>query len=210
MKRELQNLLFTWPKVYIRDTDIAILVKKSLDARYNLIKRAVKDGLIIQLKKGFYFIKNPYRKEIPNLFEIAQLLYGPSYISLESALSYHQWIPEAVYTITSVSTKRARQFDTSLAVFSFMRVPEELFHLGVERVESKRDIFLMASPWRALADYLYVYRKSWKKLIDISLDLRIESETLRNSDKNILKELAKLYPSTRVRKQLATFLKELS
>jgi hypothetical protein len=205
-KNDLQNILLTWPKAFINDTDLLILLNCSPNARYSLIKRAMQSGWLIQLKKGFYLIGKPYKASHPNLFEIAPLLYGPSYISLESALSYHQWIPEAVYTTTCATIQRAKRFKTAVGLFSFMRVPTPHFYLGVDRIESTNGIFLLASPWRALADYVYIYKKLWGKRSDMALDLRIESDSLLTSDEALLKELSEKYPSVRVRAQLKILL----
>jgi predicted transcriptional regulator of viral defense system len=104
----------------------------------------MKEGKLIPLRRGLYLISKPYSNTFPNLFEIAQLIYGPSYISLESALAYHHWIPEAVYTTTSVSFKRNALFNTSIGQFHFSYVPNENFYMGVERVETKEAVFLKA------------------------------------------------------------------
>lgn len=210
MKEKLRLLLMNQKKPYIRDIDIIIALKLSDDARYSLIKRAKKEAWLTPLKKGLYLIEKPYRKQEPNLFEIAQFLYGPSHISLESALSYHQWIPEAVYTTTSVTPLRTNEFKTSLTLFSFSHVPIDYFYSGTNRVESTDEVFFISSPWRALADLIYVQRKHWECLDDISLDLRIEPEVLYESDIQTLEELANHYPSVRVRKQLKAYLEEVN
>lgn len=209
MKENLRNFLMNQTKPYIQDKDLITVLKTGADSRYSVIKRAKKEGMVTPLKKGLYIIEKPYCKDKVNLFEIAQLLYGPSHISLESALSYHQWIPEGVYTITCVTPLRHREFNTHLGLFSFLHVPIEYFYLGVTRIASKNEIFFIADPWRSLADYLYVNRKSWDTIKDISMDLRVELETMLNSNIDSLRELSQLYPSPRVRKQLKIFLKEL-
>lgn len=210
MNNKLQNILLTWPKVVIRDVDLLIELPGSNNARYSIIKRALKSGKLLLLKKGLYLIPKPYQKYPPNLFEIAQVLYGPSYISLESALSFHSWIPEGVYTTTSVSTKRSINFDTPLGYFTFKAIPPKLFYLGVERIEYQEHIMLVASPWKALADYIYIRKKTYNKINELTLDLRIEIDSLLTADKSILVQLTKLYPSKRVRQYLNSLLKEVN
>ena len=205
MKTDLDTLLYTWPQSVITDNDLAVLLSGTRDRRYALIKRAIRDEKLIHLKKGLYFIGKPFKTALPNLFEIAQRIYGPSYISLESALSYHNWIPEAVYTVTSVCPKRNNHFMTSLGVFNYSHVPNKNFYMSVERVESEAGTFLMATPIKALADYVYVYRKLWHNFEDVSLDLRVEMENIRSIDKQEIELLVKNYPSRRV----GTFLKKL-
>jgi len=75
------------------------LIPSTDNRRFGLVKRWIKKGEIIQLKQGIYLLVEKNRKRGVNLFQIAQILYEPSYISLESALSYHGWIPEAVLSI---------------------------------------------------------------------------------------------------------------
>jgi len=162
------------------------------DSRYSLVKRWLKQGKIIRLKKGLYVLGEKNRKKGLNLFQAAQMLYGPSYISLESALSYHGWIPEAVRTVTSAVAKRGREIRTPVGVFSYTPVKFSNFFAGVARVENEGGVFLMASPWRALADYIYAYRKTWKGLKPVVEDLRIDPENFKNTD---FKELEELYNS---------------
>ncbi len=212
MKQEFENILFNWPNQCIRDIDLTILLSCSKDARYSLVKRALKNKNLILLKRGVYLIGKPYKRTPPNLFEAAQQLYGPSYISLQSALSYHQWIPEAVYTTTSVTVKRSNHFKTPLGEFSFSAIPSSNFYMGVERVVESNAVYLMADPWKALADYIYIYKPLWKTLSDVTMDLRIELEALKSVDKstlNTLKVLTSNYPNNRVKKVLTLLQREL-
>src|ERR1700733_10924754 len=100
MKKNIRDLLADWPRSFIRDVDIAELLNKTDNARYSIVKRALKAGLLIQVRKGLYLIASKIKQILPDEFELALLIYQPSVISLESALSYHGWIPEAVYTTT--------------------------------------------------------------------------------------------------------------
>jgi hypothetical protein len=97
---------------------------------------------------------------------VAQRIHGPGYISLETALSHHAWIPEAVYAVTSASLDRSNEFDTPPGHFSFTRVPQETLYAEVSRVEKEDgDSFLLASPLKALADYVYVHKCDWNRSI---------------------------------------------
>lgn len=214
MSNELDKILLSWKKPYIKDTDLEILLPVTANARYGLVKRALKKGRLTQLKRGLYQIHNPYQQIKPSLFEIAQLIYGPSYISLLSALSYHQWIPEAVYTTTSVTPKRSNYFETPIGDFSFSTCPVSNFYVGVERVEritesNSSSVYLMATPWKALADYYYVYKPDWKSSADIEMDLRIDVETLATEEKGILKAISMHYNSPRVRTFFGDLRKDL-
>lgn len=206
----LEHLLSEWPRSFIRDVDLARLLNKTNNARYALVKRALKAKTLVRLRKGLYLIPGNNHDTLPHEFELALHLYQPSYVSLESALSYHGWIPEAVYTTTSVSSKRAQEFKTSLGIFSYKRIPEQSFYMGVERVATAAGIFFIADPWKALADVIYTQKKIWSSLEALEEDLRIEKSIAMGSDVTQLKTLAKTYPSPRVRRQLMLFLLEIT
>lgn len=194
---------------YFSDTLLKNIIKGSKDRRYSLVKRWLKQGAIIRLKRGIYVLGEKYRNKGQNLFQAAQMLYGPSYISLESALSYHGWIPEAVYTVTSAVEKRAKEIRTPLGVFSFTPVSYNTFFTGVDRVESDNGIFLMASPWRALADYVYVYRKDWKGFNAAAESLRIDREVLGMTNRKLMEEIRDSARNKRVKVFIQTCMEEM-
>lgn len=176
------------------DTTVRHLIKGTDHRRYGLVKRAIESGEILHLRRGLYMLANKYQRGPCNLHEIAQKIYGPSYVSLESALAYHGWIPEAVYAVTSASIKRSIRIETPLGVFNYNRIPSNKFFVGVQRITSGKSVFLMASPWRALADYVYVYKKKWRSLKPLVESLRIDESHFKNVDFQLLDEL---YQSTR-------------
>jgi len=114
------------------------------------ISRNLKSGLFLKLRNNYYMLKDSN----PPLYSIANKLYQPSYISLESALSYYGIIPEVVYTVTSVTTKPTREFKTPKSVFSYQRIKKSVF-AGYNSVTIEGKIVLLAQPEKALADYLY-------------------------------------------------------
>ena len=205
-----EKLLLEWPLSTIRDVDIATVLSDSAPRRYAVVNRALKKGVLTRLRRGIYLIGKPFRKASPSYFEIAHSLYGPSYISFESALFYHQWIPEAVYTTLSATAKRAREFDTPLGIFQYIHVPDRLYYLGVQRVGREEEAFYLADPWKALADHYYAHSRSWKRLEDVCLDMRIEIENMQEADLTTLKLLLEYYPSSRVRKFLSNIFRSLA
>lgn len=210
MNKDLRDILEAWPYQVIRDNELASLLNKAGDSFYSYTKRAIKAKKLIRLRKGLYLITQKTKVYPPDEFAIALFIYAPSFISLESALAYHGWIPEAVYTITSVSPKRAQVFKTHMGDFSYKRVPEKNFYLGVERVSKETGTFFIAEPWRALADLIYVKHINWKTLEDIASDLRIDIDTMKSSNLSLLKELSTQYPSMRVRNTLNVFFSKIN
>jgi hypothetical protein len=86
---------------------------------------------------------------------IANHLYTPSYVSMSSALRYYGLIPEAVYTIQSMTTKHSRSFENRLGVFTYNTINSEAFHVGLRRVQRDEKVaFIMASPEKALCDLI--------------------------------------------------------
>lgn len=209
MDNNIRKILDDWPKIFIRDDDLTLLLDKTDNARYSIVKRALKAGLLIRVRRGLYLISSKLKKQLPDEFELALQMYAPSFVSLESALSYHGWIPEVAYVTTCVSTKRAQEFETPIGVFNYKRVPAEHFYMGVDRIETQGGVMLVASAWRALADFMYTRRKTWESLEHLEIDLRIDRETLVQSDKRVLKLLIQLYPSKRVRLGLEKILQEI-
>ena len=209
MKKELRDFLDSWPQNYIRTADIARFLKKTDDACFSIIKRALKDDYLRSICKGMYVITSQVKRMLPDEFELAPMAYQPSFVSLESALSAGGWVPERGTTTTCVTVRRATEFENYLGLFRYWRVPAQSFYLGVRRLETDTGILFQAQPWRALADFMYVRRRSWDTLEQLELDLRIHDFMAIEGDTELLKELCERYPSPRVRKNLKKFLKEI-
>lgn len=201
MKENLYEVLLNWPKFYIFGTDLRHILDKSDNSRQAIIKRFHKKGYLNPIRRDLYLIKNK-RQELINAFEIAPIIYGPSYVSFESALSYHGWIPEAVRTITCATVKRSREFETPLGIFSYEHIPLKVFSFGVEQYSYETTTLFIASPLKALADMIYARKKTWKSIFELSDDLRIDIENIKQSDKKLLNELIENYPSERVKNLL--------
>ena len=117
-------------------------------------------GVITQLRRGVYLLNQPYRKGEIHPFTIAGYLQKSSYISLQSALSHYGMIPEYVPTITSVTTGRPEELETPMGRFHFRHITPRLFW-GFQEVEvSKGQAVLLASPEKALIDWLYLTSRS--------------------------------------------------
>ena len=160
-------------------------------------------GDIIRVKKGLYVFgdllrRRPYSREL-----LANLVHGPSFVSLDTALSFHGLIPERVEATTSVTTKRPKAFDTPVGSFIYRRAPKGYFHLGMDRVEQGDVAFLIAVPERALADKIRDDRghplrtraDAARYLFD---DLRIDREEFERMAPSFLETLAGAARSRRI------------
>lgn len=208
MNSNFLEILLNWSKPYVSGIDLHHILDKTADSRQSIIKRAIRKGYLIPIRRDLYLIKNA-KRALLNSFEIATIIYGPSYVSFESALSYHGWIPEAVRTTTCASVKRAKEFETPLGIFSYEHIPIKAFSFGVEQHQQDALTLFIASPVKALADIVYARKRTWNSINALSEDLRIEIESFQNLDRKLLVELIENYPSPRVKKTLNVLLEGL-
>ena len=175
------------------------------------MKRAIASGEIIHVRRGLYCLAPKYQKKGVNLYALAQYVYGPSYVSLESALSWHGWIPEAVHSITNASFTKSKEFKTPLGLFSYDRIPQEFFYSEVKRLtDESGNVFLMASPLKALADYVYVRKKDWTGIGPVIGSLRVETAELEQVSLDSFKGLISNYSNSRVKRFLKGLRKDLN
>lgn len=203
MKALTEQVMARSRKPFFSRTELDLWIQGSSNRRDALLRRAMAAGEITRIRRGLYMLCPPYRKQKPDPLALAQHVYGPSYISMESALSFHGWIPEAVYTVVSVSMDRSRVFETPAGRFEFVRVPQRAFYAGVERIElpEQSGTILMAEPLKALADLVYARR------LDEPLDrllggLRMDAEQLKTVTAEQVDELAGNYSVKRVERVL--------
>lgn len=175
-----------------------------------LLKRAVASDELWRIHRGLYCLAHKYRRGKINPLELAQRIHGPSYISLETALSRHGWIPEGVQAITSVAWGRSRTFDTPIGQFTFTRVPQRNFLAGVRRVvEDGGDAYFLATPLKALADLIYAQRLDWRSAAPVLESLRVEEESLAELTRDEFDEVMAAYDSGRVNRFLTGLRKDL-
>jgi predicted transcriptional regulator of viral defense system len=201
--------LMSWGPFTIQD--VATLFPGSEDRRFGFVKRSIASGEIMHVRRGLYCLAPKYRKNSMNLYALAQHIYGPSYISLESALSWYGWIPEAVHIITSASLKKSKEFKTPLGIFSYDRIPQKVLYSQVKRLtDESKNVFLMANPLKALADYVYVRKKDWTGIEPVVSSLRIEPEQFEQVARDTLDGLISNYSNSRVKRFIEGIGKDLN
>jgi len=158
----------------------------------NKIISLVSSGELIRLKRGLY-VASPGKNGIllsPEL--IANHLLGPSYVSMESALAHYGMIPERVFSTISLTTKRAKQFDTPLGNFTYIQTIAPYLWIGlVQELFNQKYAFLIASPEKALCDKMVYTRQlnlnSQKAVASyLGEDLRIDIESLSGLNTDII------------------------
>ncbi|OAI47735.1 hypothetical protein AYO45_01400 [Gammaproteobacteria bacterium SCGC AG-212-F23] len=187
----------------LTDIDLSgLLLNNTPAVLYGLVNKALKKEEVIKLRRGLYLLADKYRHKKISKFFIASRIVPHSYISLESALSYHGWIPEYVATVTSIlALGRSKKFVTSLGEFDYYQLPanEYEFLLGIIRVEEiAGEPFFLASPLRALSDYVYIKKVDWQSIDYLINSLRIDREQLLKIDISRIDEIKKIYRSRRV------------
>jgi hypothetical protein len=161
-------------------------------------------GSLIRVKKGIYvFGKNsaisPY-----SLAVLANLIYGPSAISLRYALSYYGLIPERVTTVTSVTNKRNRDYSTPVGEFTYAYLHPQKYPIEIELKEINGQHVLIASPEKALCDHIHLQDRAinlvtLKDVEDYLLhDLRMNEQDLVRFRINRLTQLSKAYQDKRL------------
>src|SRR5690606_35724199 len=142
------------------------------------------DGLIEPIKKGLYIAGKRLGTDRPERQLLANHILGPSYVSMDSALAYYGIIPEKVFTVTSMTTKSSRKFQTNVGLFTYTNLPLPYYAFGLASVNlAKGQQALIATPEKALCDKIAttagtILRSQSSASDYIFKNLRMEEEDL--------------------------------
>ena len=179
-------------------------IEKSTDKRFH--RRRLNEwqdkDYIKKIIKGYYIFSD-LDPDDNVLYEVANKIYDPSYISLETALSYYGMIPESVYALTSVSTRKTITFNTTIAVFSYRKVKNDLFFgYVIEKHDNK--VLKIASPEKAILDLFYL-KSDIRSYSDFE-SLRINpGNFIETIDREKLFNYLKLYNNKRLTAGISDF-----
>ena len=179
-------------------------VRKVLsDFSYRQLDRWEKKGYLKKLKRGFYCF-SIQKVDQDLLFYIANRIYTPSYVSLEMALKYYSFIPEEIFQITSVGTKKTTHFETSVGNFSYRQMKPSLYW-GYALVDYGQQKIFMAEPEKAILDYLYIH-PTLKTPADFE-GMRINVDEFRTSiNLDTFQQYLKMFGNKALSKRANTFL----
>lgn len=200
-----KNYIFT-------ETDLALLFDGTNASRYGLVNKTLKKKELLRLRRGLYIVATKYRENKFSQFMLANHIVPYSYVSLESALSYHGWIPERVMTVSSIiSSGHNKTFTNSFGDFEYYRIPTKPFEFltGVMRENPDHQSFLIATPLRALADYIYLKKLDQIDIRYLQNNLRIEPEAIHSILNDDIDQLKQAFRSGRIINFLTTLKKEL-
>jgi hypothetical protein len=173
------------------------------------LSRAMASGDVIHIRRGLYRLSRQLSPVLPNPYVIANLVYGPSYVSMESALEYHGLIPEAVQIVFSVTGGRAKTFATPAGTFKYLHVPQFPLMAGVERHDDDPSgVYFVATPLKAICDIVAARRLDWTSLEPFFESYRLDEETTRIIGKREISNLLEVYHSGRVHAFLEGLKKE--
>lgn len=151
--------------------------------------------MILRLKRGLYVVSPKISRLELSPFLIANHMYGPSYVSMQTALRYYGLIPEAVYSVQSMTTGVTRVYGNAMGTFSYIHVPSQYYNIGVTMKEDAESTFMIATPEKALCD-LMVYTPNLNLRFQTSIrdyledDIRLDIDELLNFNLDIIEECA--------------------
>jgi len=175
-----RQLLKSWLKEYKRPNDKISALKS--------------EGLLTSVKRGIYIAGPKSHAGRPENPLLANHLLGPSYVSVDSALSFYGLIPERVYSITSMTTKASRAFDTPIGLFTYIQLPLPYYAFGINMVRLTNEQYAMiASPEKAICDKIIntsgLTLRSVSNAGNYLLDnLRIDEEILKTLNIQMMRE----------------------
>ncbi len=167
---------------------------------YDKINELVKQNILTQVKRGV-FIPGPQSSiQGPEKLLLANHLWGPSYVSSDSALSYWGLIPERVYETLSMTTNLAKTYKTPAGRFRYIRLPLPYYSFGIQSVElASRQMALIAGKEKSLCDKIVTTSglklRSVKQTREyLTEDLRISKENLREINSSLISDYIKGAP----------------
>jgi hypothetical protein len=196
----------------IREIDLANLFTGTPAKRYGLVNKAIKRKELLPLRRGLYTLAPQYQPELFSSYYLANQIVPYSFVTAESALQFHQWIPERISSTTSMTAfGRNKTFNTSFGQFMYCKNPLNLYDalLGVMRIEINSFPVLIATPLRALADYIYWHKIKTADSGFLKTGLRIEKELLRQFTRVEIEALISAYKAKCVRLFLKKLLAEI-
>lgn len=206
LRRGLTNRILT-------ETQLQRALGGSASVRYGLVNRALKADELVRVRRGLYVLSPRLRTEPVHPFGVAQAIAHGSYISFETALSHHGWIPESVHVIASVvpGRKSVTLEHPMFGAFSFhpLALNRSYFLESIERRESGSQVALVAKPLRALMDLVAFRKLEWQGMAFLTEGLRIDRHSLAAARRTDLQVLQHVYQQKRPNEFLSRLAEKL-
>lgn len=191
----MRNILTILGNIPVTSSVIASLFPE-VKTKSAKIAQLEKAGEIIRLRRNL-FVVNPEETNQPlSSGLIANHLLAPSYVSMQTALRYYGLIPEAVYTIQSMTFKAAKEFNTPVGNFCYYHISREAYPIGITQIKERNGVYIMATPEKALCDLIanlpginLRYRKEALEFLEENL--RFDMDRFNQLNPEIFSEYAK-------------------
>lgn len=181
----------------LSDRQLERVIGPASSSRYGLVNRALKAQELVRIRRGLYVLAPRLRTQTAHPFAIAQSILPGSYISFETALSHHGWIPESVRIIASVvpGRKSADLEHPMFGSFAFhpLALNRSYFLQSIERRQFGQQMALIAKPLRALMDLVAFRKLKWRGLGLLTDGMRIDPQSLHSVSRKDFQALAKVY-----------------
>jgi hypothetical protein len=180
---------------------------------YDKINELVNQKVLVQVKRGVFIAGPQAPIPAPEKLLLANHLWGPSYVSSDSALSYWELIPERVYETLSMTANRAKIYKTPVGRFRYIRLPLPYYSLGIQRVElASKQMTLIAGKEKSLCDKIITTPRLKLRSIKqtrgyLTEDLRISMESLRDLNTSVIRDYLKDAPK---QDSISTLIKTLN
>lgn len=188
---EFKDLLYKYQEEPLTRQVILSLLKKYKRPN-DKISELIKAGWLIGLKNGLYVPGPKSKLLLPESLLIANHLWGPSYVSMESALSYWGFIPERVFETTSVTVKATKTFKTELGRFSYKHTSLPYYSFGIKTVDiTAKQAVMIASPEKAICDKIVMTSRlnlrSIKQAMEfLTEDMRIDEDLIQGLNLDVI------------------------
>ncbi len=165
-------------------------------------------GYIKPLAGGYYILADRAVNEM-YLFMMANRIYEPSYVSLESALAYYEVIPESVLGVTSISSRKTKQYESAWGVFNYRSIKPP-YMIGYQVIENTPGIkFKIAYLEKAILDYLYLHSEV-QSIVDFEEHRWNRTQLLGLLDHSVFARYIKLFDKRALENRVAQFLEYLN
>jgi len=196
-----------WKTIQTPEFDYQVLMHALRDYAKprDRVTTLMKQGVVRRIKKGLYVFGEGYGKDLYSREILSNLIYGPSYISLDYALQFHGLIPERVKALTAVCLGSSKRFETPVGLFTYHRVPAKAFYLGIERIKIEKErTYLIADAEKALVDKIKSgHGISIQNQVEmreyLTEDLRIDWDNLLEMNIKKVEKYAEAYSSFKLR-----------
>lgn len=149
----MSNILTTLGNIPVTSSVIASLYP-DVKTKFAKVAQLERAGEIIRLRRNL-FVVNPEETGLPlSSGLIANHLLAPSYVSMQTALRYYGLIPEAVYTVQSMTFKAAKEFNTPVGNYCYYHISRETYPIGITQIKEENSVYIMATPEKALCDLI--------------------------------------------------------